>query len=145
MKKNNLKANSKKWTPTLMDVGWIALPSVIIDQQAELGLEPIDINIILHLAKYWWSEDNPPYPTKKTLADKMNRHPSTIQKRIARLEKSGLIERVKRTDPDKKSQLSNIYKLDGLIKRVTPYAEEAIKLKKKHQQERREANKVNDM
>ncbi len=126
----NFNANNKKWSKTLMEAGWTVLPSIIIDKQDELELEPLDLNIILHLAKYWWSEDKPPYPSKATLAQKMNRHPSTIQKRIARLEKKKLIERVMRTHNDHKGRLSNIYKLDGLIEAVTPFAEEAIKLKK---------------
>lgn len=135
----NFTVNSKKWTPTLMEAGWTVLPSVIIDKQTELGLDPVDINIILHLAKYWWSEEKLPYPSKSTMAKKMGRSPSTIQKHIAKLEKANLIKRIERYHRSHKGQLSNQHSLDGLIEAATPYAEEAIKLKKKQQKERREA------
>lgn len=49
-----LKVNERKWTKTLMDAGWTVLPSIILDRQQALGLEPTDVNILLHLAKYWW-------------------------------------------------------------------------------------------
>ena len=35
-----LKINEQKWTKPLIDAGWICMPSVIIERQAALGLEP---------------------------------------------------------------------------------------------------------
>jgi hypothetical protein len=32
--------------------------------QQALGLDPLDINIILHIASYWWSESGKPHPSK---------------------------------------------------------------------------------
>lgn len=49
--KRHLKVNERKWTKTLMDAGWTVIPSVILDRQQALGLEPMDVNILLHLAK----------------------------------------------------------------------------------------------
>ncbi len=37
-----------------MDAGWTAIPSIILDKQHALGLDPIDVNILLQLAKHWW-------------------------------------------------------------------------------------------
>ncbi len=44
-----LRVNEKKWTKPLMDSGWSVLPNIIIEKQAALGLDPLDMNIILHL------------------------------------------------------------------------------------------------
>ena len=44
-----LKVNEKKWSPTLMKAGWTALPNVLFERQKALGLDAIDINIILHI------------------------------------------------------------------------------------------------
>jgi hypothetical protein len=54
---DSLRTNEKKWSKTLMDAGWTAIPSVIIERQAAFGLDSIDMNIIIHLAQYWWTPD----------------------------------------------------------------------------------------
>lgn len=36
-----------------MKAGWTALPNVIFERQRALGLDAIDVNIILHIASYW--------------------------------------------------------------------------------------------
>lgn len=70
-----------------MDAGWTVIPSVIIERQQVLGLDALDVNILLHLATYWWTPDNKPHPAKKTIADAIGVEPRTVQRRIAALEK----------------------------------------------------------
>lgn len=82
----DLRTNEKKWTKPLMDAGWTALPSVIIENQRQLGLEPLDLNIVVYLASKWWTAEGKPFPSKSTMAKAMNVHPRTIQKHIAGLE-----------------------------------------------------------
>ena len=53
-----LLGNERKWCKDLMDAGWTAFPSVIIERQGVLGLDALDVNILLHLASYWWTKDN---------------------------------------------------------------------------------------
>jgi hypothetical protein len=55
-----LKVNEKKWSKTLMDAKWTVIPNVILDRQQALGLEPVDVCILLHLAKHWWEADRLP-------------------------------------------------------------------------------------
>ena len=122
-----------------MAAGWTAFPSVILERQDGLGLDPVDVNIILHLAMYWWWADNPPHPSKRRIARCIGRDASTVRKRIQRLEELGFLTRVPRYGKDGQ-QLSNIYRFDGLIKEATPYAEEELKeraLKKKETTERK--------
>ena len=120
-----LKRNEQKWTKPLMNAGWTVIPSVFLERQQALGLDPVDINIILQLARYWWYKEQPPYPSKKAIAECIGRSKSTVRKRIAQMEKDGLISREKRMDS--KGQQSNIYRFDGLIKEAQPYAKELIK------------------
>ena len=122
--------NEEKWSQTLMDAGWTVIPTVILEKQQALGLDGMDINIILHLAKYWSYADNPPHPTKQLIADCIGVSASTVQNRIAKMEKKGLIKRKKRHD-EKEGQKSNSYLLDGLIKAATPFAIEMIESEKK--------------
>jgi predicted transcriptional regulator len=122
---DKLKVNEKKWTKQLMDAGWTALPSVIIERQRALGLDVIDLNIIVHLSSYWWTADNKPRPAKTTIAAALNVTPRTVQRHIARLEKAGFIRREERRRSDQ-SSYPNIYHFDGLIKAATPYAKEKL-------------------
>lgn len=132
-----LRANEKKWTKPLMDAGWTVFPSIILEKQETLGLQPLDINIILHLAMYWWEATNRPHPSKATIAKAVGVHSRTVQKRIAALEKLGYLRREFRPDPVKGNK-SNVYHLDGLIEEVTPFALEKIQLKERTQEEEKQ-------
>jgi len=81
-----LKTNEEKWSPQLWKAGWTTIPNVIIERQKALGLDALDINIIMHLATYWWTPDNKPHPSKVTIADAMQVDPRTVQRRIAKME-----------------------------------------------------------
>jgi predicted transcriptional regulator len=134
-----LKRNEEKWTPTLMNAGWTVIPSILLEKQAALGLDAIDVNILLHLAKHWWYRENPPHPSKISIAKAMGIDASTVRKRIARMQSEGLIRREYRY---KKlgGQETNFYHFEGLIKALTPHAEEFIALREK-QREEHEARK----
>lgn len=136
----DLTTNEKKWTKPLMDAGWTALPSVIIENQRQLGLEPLDVNIVLYLASKWWTPEGKPYPSKATMAKAMNVHPRTIQKHIAALEAAKYIRREeRRTEAGSKS---NIYHLDGLIKAARPFADEKLEeMKAKAEATKRKQNR----
>lgn len=136
-KSAQLKANEKKWSKTLMDAGWTAIPSVILDRQQAIGLTAVDLNILLHIAKHWWKAGDLPFPGKKSIAACIGVTPRTVQRRIAAMEAGGLIKRVARRS-SLGGQKTNAYDFAGLIEEVTPYAEEAIKAKREAQKEKRE-------
>lgn len=121
----NLKVNEKKWSKTLMAPGWTVIPNIIIERQAVLGLDATDINILMHLAMYWWTAESKPHPSKVTIAKAMGVTPRTIQRRIKAMEAHGLIERKERRIKGQGSR-TNIYDLSGLIKAAKPYAEERL-------------------
>jgi predicted transcriptional regulator len=120
-----LRTNEKKWTKPLVEAGWTFFPSVIVENQRQLGLDAIDINIILHLASKWWKAEGKPHPSKGTIALAMNVDPRTIQRRIAKMEGAGFVRREERRE-SKTGSKTNVYHLDGLIEAVTPFAEEKI-------------------
>jgi predicted transcriptional regulator len=121
--KTTTKENERKWGKELMARGWTAFPSVILERQRALELDSLDMCILLHIARHWWYKDKLPFPEKQTIADCVGRHARTVQRRIARMEERGLIERKERKDP-KYGQRSNYYDLGGLVKRATAFAEE---------------------
>jgi DNA-binding transcriptional regulator YhcF (GntR family) len=136
----DLRTNEKKWSKLLMDAGWTALPSVIIENQRQLGLTPLDLNIVLYLASKWWTAEGKPFPSKSTMAKAMDVHPRTIQKHVAALEAAAYIRREeRRTDAGSKT---NIYHLDGLIKAAKSFAEEKLaELKDKAEMAKRRQNR----
>lgn len=122
---SNLKVNEQKWSKPLMDAGWTAIPTVIIERQRALGLDATDINILMHLAAYWWTADNRPHPSKSTIAAALDITPRSVQRRMAGLEAAGFVRRQERRVAGKGSN-TNIYHLDGLIAAAEPYAFEKI-------------------
>ena len=78
-----VRRNEAKWSSELMDAGWTVVPSIILEKQDALGLDPIDINILLQLARYWWFADKPPCPSKATIARCLGVSPSTVRRHIA--------------------------------------------------------------
>ena len=82
-----------------MDAGWTCIPSTIILRQQAFGLDPVDMNIVLVIAAHWWKADQPAFPSKKLIADTIGKDPTTVRRRLAKLEKDGMIERILRPQP----------------------------------------------
>lgn len=127
--------NEEKWTKPLMDAGWTVIPSVIIQRQSALGLEPIDLTVLLHLASRWWTADNCPHPSLKTLAQSIGVSVSTVQRSLTRMKDAGFLKIRHRRRSEDGGQTSSSYHFDGLIEKVTPYAEEELARRAKHQEE----------
>src|SRR3546814_7638477 len=97
-----------------MDAGWTALPSVIIENQRQLMLSPLDLNIIVYLASKWWTAEGKPFPSKTTMAKAMDVHPRTIQKHIAALEGAGYIRREERSE-EHTSELQSLMRISYAV------------------------------
>lgn len=78
-----------KWGQDLISAGWVAFPSTILERQDALGLDAIDINIILQITKHWFEPGALPHPSKANIARAMGIAPRTVQKRLAKLEAVG--------------------------------------------------------
>jgi len=129
-----LRRNEAKWSRPLMEAGWNAIPSIIIEKQQALGLDAVDMNIIIHLSNYWWTADNLPHPSVKTIADAIGLKPRAVQKRIKALDDLGLVTRQQR----RKTRLgsdTNLYSFEGLINAALPFAEEKLQKRADRQKE----------
>jgi len=120
-----VRENEKKWGKPLMDAGWTCIPSTIILRQQALGLDPVDMNIVLVIAAHWWKANQLAFPSKKLIADTIGKDPTTVRRRLAKLEKDGMIERILRPQPGGRHN-SNEYRLTGLIAGAVPLAKEEI-------------------
>ena len=125
-----LKRNEEKWSSLLMKAGFTVFPSIILDKQEAFGLDPIDVNILLQLASYWWFSDNPPHPSKARIARSIGKSTSTFRRHIARMESEGLIRREQRfTERKSGGQDANAYYFDGLIEKAKEHAEDFIRVR----------------
>ena len=90
------RASERKWGKKVMERGFCIIPSLLLRAQRRLGLNASQLAVLMHLADYWWDIDRKPYPSKKTLGERMNLKPRRVQTIIAELEKAGFVRRVKR-------------------------------------------------
>jgi predicted transcriptional regulator len=125
-------ASERKWGKKVLELGFCIVPSLLLRGQRRLGLNASQLAVLMHLADYWWDVDRKPWPSKKSLAERMNLKPRRVQTIIAELEKAGLVRRVKRHSKHR-GQLSNEYDLSGLVLKLQALepefrkAEEAVK------------------
>ena len=110
-------ASEKKWGKPVIDLGFSIIPSLIFRAQARLGLNPTQLAVLLQLADYWWDDQRHPYPSKKTLGERLGLSPRQVQRHIADLEEAGLVNRLDRFAAHK-GRLSNQYDLSGLVARL---------------------------
>lgn len=123
--KTDNKKNEKKWGKAAMAAGYTIIPVVLLKAQRALGLESLDLNILLHLVKHWWEAERAPYLGKSTIADLIGVNESTVRRRIFAMEKAGLLKRVRRTGPNKGDQ-TNAIDLSPLVKKLEPYAQKEL-------------------
>lgn len=109
--------SEKKWGQAVMDLGYSTIPSLVFRAQARLGLSPVQLALLLHLVDYWWKRAQMPFPSKATLAERMNLSPRQIQRHLTDLEDGSFIQRVERF-AGHKGQQSNEYNLNGLVRKL---------------------------
>ena len=112
MQKSTFK---QKWGPETSSVGFTPFPSTLLFAQAELGLTPIEMNIILNLLVHWWEKDKFPYPSQKAIAYRIGVSTRTVQRILLDLEEKNLIIRQRTNREDKIYKGRNIYNLEPLI------------------------------
>ncbi len=133
--KEALQENQKKWGPDLMKAGWTLLPNTIFLRQRALGLDSMDLNILMVLLSHWWHADNLPFPSKKKIADTIGCDPSTVRRRIQKLEGAGFIKRIQRR-VEKDRNKTNQYDFSGLVNAATPYAQEELQVREQNREDR---------
>lgn len=123
----------KKWGHEAIKVGWVAIPSVLLERQNSLGLDALDLALIMHLVKHWWEPERYPYPGKRQICEALDINESTMRKRIKELEQKKLISRSPKYFPGTKGIKANEYDLSGLVAAVKRVAKDELKDKKERE------------
>ncbi|MCH7794279.1 MAG: helix-turn-helix domain-containing protein [Proteobacteria bacterium] len=134
------KASERKWGKPVMGLGFCIVPSLLLRAQQRLKLNPTELAVLMHLADYWWDGDRKPYPSKKTLGERLGLSPRQVQRYIAGLEAAGLVKRVERTAWHR-GKLSNEYDLTGLVKRLKELEPEFREVENEAKSRRREVGR----
>lgn len=130
------KASVEKWGQAVMDLGFCVVPSLLLRAQRRLNLSPTHLAVLLQLCDFWWDKDRKPYPSKETLAQRLDLSERQVQRYIANLEKAGLVQRQQRHATNG-GKLSNTYDLSGLVRKLQEFepefreVEEANKARRK--------------
>ena len=115
--KKDAASHERIWGKKIIGHGYTGVPSILIRSQARLGINAMQMTILLHLLDYWFDPSRPPFPSKRTLADRMNVKSKTIQNHMRELEKAGYVQReVRRTAAGDFN--TNVYHLDGLVAKL---------------------------
>lgn len=117
---------NKKWGKATLAANYTVVPSALIRGQAKLGINANDLAVLIHLLDHWWQAEVMPWPSKKTIALRLNVTEKTVQRAMKRLEDAKLIQRVERYHSTG-GRTSNEYDLSPLVERLKPVAEELVK------------------
>lgn len=123
-----LKASEKKWGHDVLRHGWCLLPSLLFRAQRKLNITALQMAVLLQILEHWWEAERAPYPSKETIAHRLDMSPRQVQRHIAALEKAGYVQRRERKAVNR-GQLSNYYEFDGLVaalKRIEPEVAQAF-------------------
>ncbi len=116
---------TQKWGSSVIDAGYTVVPSVILRAQRRLHLNANQLAVLLHLLDFWWQPKDMPWPTKKTIAERMGVADKTVQRAIATMEAEGLLKRADRYKAHG-GRTSNRYDLEPLVNRLEAIAKEML-------------------
>lgn len=109
-----------KWRSSL-DAGWTVIPSALLRGLPRLHIGAGELAVLICLIDYWWSPSDPPWPSKKALAERLGVSQKTIQRTLARLQEEGLIRSEARHTASG-GQTSNRYDLSPLVAKLETIA-----------------------
>lgn len=116
---NDERTLSRKWGKTTMGLGYTVVPSALLRGQARLGIGPTELAVLLHLMEHWWRPEDMPWPSKKTIAERLGVSSKTVQRAVVTLEAGNLLRRNERYHKTG-GRTSNEYDLSPLVERLKP-------------------------
>ena len=109
--------------------GYQPVPDVLLIKQRALGLDPVDLLVLLNITSYWWYADKLPFARTTTIAERMGVSVRTVQRSLRKLEEKGYIRRedVRTSDGDYVPAIDP----KGLVERLGEMATNDPKLRAK--------------
>jgi len=116
-----------KWR-TSISAGFQVIPNVLVRAQSKLGLDPVDLAILLNITMHWWREDELPYPQPKVIANRVGVSTRTVERRLEDLEKRGFLARLA---PEKSADRLARRRIDltGLVEKLEKAAAQNLEMR----------------
>lgn len=115
-------ALTKKWGRETMQVGFTMVPAALLRGQRRLGIGRSELAVLLHLLDHWWKAEEMPWPSKETLAERLDCSDKTVQRALQNLEKAKLLNRKERYHKGSGGRTSSEYDLAPLVERLKEIA-----------------------
>jgi DNA-binding transcriptional regulator YhcF (GntR family) len=106
----------EKWGQALQ-AGFQVVPNVLIRAQSDLGLDPIDVVILLNLTAHWWEKKELPYISPARIATRMDVTTRTVERHLRKLEQRKFIRRC--TPKRRNGVYIRHYDLQPLVERAS--------------------------
>lgn len=107
---------SEKWGKSIRR-GFQIVPNILFRAQHELGLDSVDVVILLNLNVHWWARDTLPYPRPAVIARRMGVSRRTVERRVQKLERCGFLQRVSLNNGIHGPKVRG-YRLNGLVQHL---------------------------
>jgi len=120
---------TRKWGKGTVALGYTVVPSALLRGQARLGIGPNELAVLLHLMDHWWRPVEMPWPSKKTIAERLGVSTKTVQRALVTLEEAQLLRRNERYHKTG-GRTSNEYDLRPLVERLKPIVADMEKAEK---------------
>jgi len=107
---------SVRFGDDLLQAGFTAVPNLLLNHYAELGLNQAELVFVIHLCQYQWTEKNP-YPSLQTIATKMGKDLRQTRRYAESLRTAGLLVTHDRSAPGL-GQITSEYDLSNLFTKL---------------------------
>lgn len=107
-----------KWGNRSSSLGWVAIPTLLLFSQKELGITSSELNVLLNLVVHWWEKSKYPFPSQGAIAHRSGLSLKTIQRALNGLEAKGLIIKEHTSRSNFVTKGRNIYDLSPLIEKL---------------------------
>jgi DNA-binding MarR family transcriptional regulator len=84
----------EKWQGAVTEYsGFVAIPFVLLKQQAHLDLSATDMVVLFNLLAHWWDPARAVWPRSTTIARRMGVTERTVHRSLDKMVKAGLLVR----------------------------------------------------
>ena len=119
----------EKWGEETAKHGWVAVPTTLFFAQQALGINALELNVLLNLIMHWWNKEKSPYPSQAAIARRMGVSVRTVQRTLDDLVEKQLIEKHRSSIHNPVFKGRNLYDLTPLVHLLNNFSQE-LKLKK---------------
>ena len=105
----------EKWGASLY-AGFQIIPNVLFRCQKLLGLDPVEVVVLLNITTHWWEREDLPHPRPSVIAKRMNVSTRTVERHIVALQRKGFLRRL--TPRKKGGRMVRPFDLGGLVEKL---------------------------